>query len=426
MSDKEDNIGVFTSKTTITIIIIFAIIFVLQLLLYISTRFLFIGDKSNATLITNLNNKDNDKYNELSEIYLFCSYMPFKKIFCGIDDAGMAEKEEHATEITRILDILEKKKNFIVEHYEGIKANSDNLINKNKEEREKREFEEEQRLKTEAGKDGRYNANSRFLWITSFFKAVYLFMTFCKDIVFGLGGFIMTIFSALLKNKVVMGFLIIVIIIIILLSMFKPKSSKKEEAANTTAGISNVGLSPTALYNELLDTYKYYNTMVKDLNTNMDILGTSTADELNENDEEYDETTTRKILAGKRYDNLSYINLSSLETAIQTQIKKIYNIDNIDIEADKYYNIYLPSEKFNIKQDDISWKISNKDNNEKKWGIDCKMIGATGKQGSSAIDIDAFISNEGKCIINEAELKKADRPADEPPVPSIYKTEYIK
>ena len=110
MSDKEDNIGVFTSKTTITIIIIFAIIFVLQLLLYISTRFLFIGDKSNATLITNLNNKDNDKYNELSEIYLFCSYMPFKKIFCGIDDAGMAEKEEHATEITRILDILEKKK----------------------------------------------------------------------------------------------------------------------------------------------------------------------------------------------------------------------------------------------------------------------------------------------------------------------------
>lgn len=420
MSDKEDNIGVFTSKTTITIIIIFAIIFVLQLLLYISTRFLFIGDKNNATLITNLKDKGIDKYNELSEIYLFCSYMPFKKIFCIDDDDG---KEEHAAEITSILRILYDRKKKIDEKYEKIKANSEILINKKKEEREKQEFEEEQRLKTEAGKDGRYNANSRFLWITSFFKAVYLFMTFCKDIVFGLGGFIMPIFTALLKNKVVMGFLIIVITIIILLSMFKPKSSKKEEAANTTAGISNVGLSPTALYNELLDTYKYYNTMVKDLNTNMNILGTSTADELNENDEEYDETTTRKILAGKRYDNLSYINLSSLETTIQTQIKNIYNID---IEADKYYNIYLPSEKFNIKQSDISWKISNKDNNEKKWGIDCRLIGATGKQGSGSSAIDAFISNEGKCIINEAELKKADRPADEPPVPSIYKTEYIK
>ena len=126
----EDNMNKFAGNTIIIILIIFVIIFGLPLILYSLSKFLFIGKKDNDTLIDDLKNKDIDKYNELSEIYLFCSYMPFKKIFCGIDEAGMAEKAEHATEITSILGILENKKNFIVQHYEGIKANSDNLINK--------------------------------------------------------------------------------------------------------------------------------------------------------------------------------------------------------------------------------------------------------------------------------------------------------
>jgi hypothetical protein len=155
--------------------------------------------------------------------------------------------------------------------------------------------------------------------------------------------------------------------------------------------------------------------MVK--NVNVDFLGTTTETEVNVDDEDYDETLYRKIRGGKRYDNLSYIQLSSLDEAIKTEIKKIYNIE---IDTDKYYNIYLPSEKFNIDQTLVKWKTSNNANNEKIWDIDCEAIG---KQGST---IDAFISNEGKCIINEAELKKADRLKDEDPLPTIYKTEYIK
>jgi hypothetical protein len=156
--------------------------------------------------------------------------------------------------------------------------------------------------------------------------------------------------------------------------------------------------------------------MVK--NVNVDFLGTTTETEVNVDDEDYDETLYRKIRGGKRYDNLSYIQLSSLDPTIQTQIKTIYNIE---IDADKYYNIYLPSEKFSILQADIKWKTSNNANNEKIWDIDCENIG---KQGSTSIP--AFISNEGKCIINEAELKKADRPQGAPEPPTIYKTEYIK
>jgi hypothetical protein len=159
--------------------------------------------------------------------------------------------------------------------------------------------------------------------------------------------------------------------------------------------------------------------MVK--NVNVDFLGTSTETEINEDDEDYDETLYRKIRGGKRYDNLSYINLSSLGDDIITQINLI---DGIKIDktgdADKYYNIYLPSEKFSILQTDIKWKTSNNANNEKIWDIDCEKIG---NQGST---IPAFISNEGKCIINEAELKKADRPPSDPVLPTIYKTEYIK
>ena len=156
--------------------------------------------------------------------------------------------------------------------------------------------------------------------------------------------------------------------------------------------------------------------MVK--NVNVDFLGTSTETEVNVDDEDYDETLYRKITGGKRYDNLSYIQLSSLDEPIQTEIKKIYNID---IDTDKYYNIYLPSEKFNILQSDIEWKTSNNANNEKIWDIDCEAIGTQGSK-----KINAFISNEGKCIINEAELKKADKPLNAPEVPTIYKTEYIK
>lgn len=406
-------------NTFVTIIIIFAIIFALPLILYIYERFL--GKKNNDALIDDLRNKDIDRYNELSDIYLFCSYTPIQKLFlCKGETTGEQEQRTHYEEIDRILDILQGKKSRIVADYTRIKTLSDGFINDNKVSRIKREFEEEQRLKKEAGENGRFYSNQFLRWIISIGSGLYNFLSLFIKIALGLGGFVVSICAALAKNRVVTGFLIIVLIIIIALSVSKgsskSSSNSKDGKDNNGASSSNIGLSPTAIYNDLLDTYKYYSTMVK--NVNVDFLGTSTETEVNVDDEDYDETLYRKITGGKRYDNLSYIQLSSLDEPIQTEIKKIYNIE---IDTDKYYNIYLPSEKFNILQSDIEWKTSNNANNEKIWDIDCEAIGTQGSK-----KINAFISNEGKCIINEAELKKADKPLNAPEVPTIYKTEYIK
>jgi hypothetical protein len=415
---EDDDMGKFFVNTLIIFIIIFLMIFGLPLGLY---AYKLISDRSdNEALIENLKNKEIDKYNELSDIFLFCNYMPIKKLFiCGGGNNDENEKNlRHNKEITSILEILQGKKGKIENEYTKIKELSDTLINDNRVSRIKREFEEEQRLKKEAGEDGRFYNNQRFLWITSIMSGLNNIVRLTKDLVLGFGGFALTFISALAKNKVVMGFLIIVFVIIIALSLTKP-ASKSKDGKNNGATSSNVGLSPTAIYNDILDTYKYYTEMVK--NVNVDFLGTSTATEVNEDDEDYDETLYRKIRGGKRYDNLSYINLSSLSDDI---IKEINLIDGIKIDktgdADKYYNIYLPSEKFDISKDDIKWKTSNNANNEKIWDIDCEKIG---NQGST---IPAFISNEGKCIINEAELKKEDRLKDEDSLPTIYKTEYIK
>lgn len=405
-------------NTFVTIIIIFAIIFALPLILYIYEKFF---GKDNTTLIDDLRNKDIDRYNELSDIYLFCSYTPIQKLFlCKGETTGEQEQRTHYEEIGRILDILQGKKSRIVADYTRIKTLSDGFINDNKVSRIKREFEEEQRLKKEAGENGRFYSNQFLRWIISIGSGLYNFLSLFIKIALGLGGFVVSISAALAKNKVVTGFLIIVLIIVIALSVSKgsskSSSNSKDGKDNNGASSSNIGLSPTAIYNDLLDTYKYYSTMVK--NVNVDFLGTSTETEVNVDDEDYDETLYRKITGGKRYDNLSYIQLSSLDQTIQTEIKKIYKIE---IDTDKYYNIYLPSEKFNILQSDIEWKTSNNANNEKIWDIDCEAIG---NQGSK--NINAFISNEGKCIINEAELKEADKLPDAPEVPTIYKTEYIK
>jgi hypothetical protein len=417
MSAEGDDMGKFFVNTLIIFIIIFLMIFGLPLGLY-AYKALDSRSKDNTALIENLKNKEIDKYNELSDIFLFCAYMPIKKFFLCGDGNSDGNSEEitknitHNTEIENILEILKEKQSKIDTDYTRIKTLSDTFINDNKVSRIKREFEEEQRLKKEAGEDGRHNSSQLLKWINSAGSAIHNFL----KLVFMLFGFIVSISSALAKNKVVTGFLIIVLVIIIALSLTKPASKSKDGKDNKGAISSNVGLSPTAIYNDILDTYKHYSEMVK--NVNVDFLGTTTETEVNEDDEDYDETLYRKIRGGKRYDNLSYIQLSSLDPSIQTEIKKIYKIE---IDADKYYNIYLPSEKFSIAQADIKWKTSNNANNEKIWDIDCEAIG---NQGST--QIHAFISNEGKCIINEAELKKADKSQGAPEPPTIYKTEYIK
>jgi hypothetical protein len=107
-----------------------------------------------------------------------------------------------------------------------------------------------------------------------------------------------------------------------------------------------------------------------------------------------------------------------------------------NVETGKYYNIYLPEEKFvNNNEPEtetvIKWKVSaanNKNNNEKKWNIDCEAIDSvTVKNGDVYTDIPVFISNADKCIINETELNNNLFTSKNTDIKdTIYKTEYIK
>jgi hypothetical protein len=109
-----DDMGKFFLNILIIFIIIFLMIFGLPLGLYAYKLISSWGKKNNA-LIENLKHKEIDKYNELSDIFLFCNYMPIKKLFiCGENNSDETEKkQQHNDEITNILEILKDKKGKI-------------------------------------------------------------------------------------------------------------------------------------------------------------------------------------------------------------------------------------------------------------------------------------------------------------------------
>ena len=134
----------------------------------------------------------------------------------------------------------------------------------------------------------------------------------------------------------------------------------------------------------------------------------------------------RPQLNGKRYDNLSYFDLKKF---------KIDNINdgNQDIrtEENKYYNVYLPSEKFKdvdngVEVNKLPWNIYASSKTEKIWKLDCETIDYIVKDGAKK---SAFITDGDKCKINEVGLRDADLSGisgDDDILSTIYTTEYIK
>jgi hypothetical protein len=407
----------------------------------------------------NRNYELNMKYNTLQDMYLFCTYIPSKRNKSCIND-GSEEGVAIAIDNMNIKKIIKKimniKKGYENE-YEQIKISSYTKIEENKKIREANEEKEKLLKEAQESKDRLFNKgengkNTRFawtslrIWIQSFLSALnIIFNNFLniaklsKDI----GGILVpifsTIFGALLKNKVVMGFLIIVGLIVFLLYSFKPKSSNTGRGGSGS-GFGNPNLtssstySPYAIYIDVVDSYSYYKKMMSDFSNNMsESLGKN--DEGNQNDgidddsifkrELHDPTKTRG-----RYDNISNINL------VEVGITKIPGLDKFEAVQDKHYNVYLPSEKFDIDGDVIKWK--HDDNNvenkgEIKWKIDCSKIDTLMKSGVDA-QISAFITNKDdntKCDINVRGLNKIQNEIDgnsnsNDDETTIYTTEGIK
>ena len=438
-------------NTIIAIIIILLIIYGIPSIVYfiISFRKGPDGRKVEA-LLQKFKNKENDlnmDYNSLDdEYFLFCTYMPIKKLVLCDNGGNVQMREDNKRDYERATAIFEKInsiKNFCEEQYETIKNKSDIKIYENKRIREEQEHQEELLRKKEEGENSRYDSTSRREWIKNIFTAIYssislaiTTLTNVSQIAVKIGAIFGQLGKALLGNYVVMGFLILIFCILVVLSVLKYRSidtTTKGGGDNYKAN-NGISFSPFSIYNDLLDTYSYYSKFANNFNvfdSAKNMLGNSN----DENNGYEDDTNTidRVQLYGGKYDNLSYIKLNNLGINDINDGSK----NNIKTEKDKYYNIYLPSEKFKDLNEQepislLSWNIYESSKKEKIWKLDCESIDTIKAEGKAADGKPAFITDGDKCIINSArfntlELNQNDASATDSDTPStIFTTEYIK
>jgi hypothetical protein len=383
----------------------------------------------------------NMNYNSLSDEYLlFCTYMPIKKlVFCN-DGNNKEIKHQNLMDlknVKRIFDKIIKIKEYCDSEYKKIKAESDELIYKNKEDREKREHDEDLLIKKEAGENSRFDSTSRREWIKNILSGIFNFIKLSiatgidlSKILVSIGAIFGQLGKALLGNYVVMGFLILIFCILVILSLLKYRSIDTTTGGGGGGGNykSNDGISfsPFSIYNDLLDTYSYYSKIANNLSDYTNNIIGNNNNGIN-GDEDNDDTIDREQLYGGKYDNLSYIKLNNLK--INNIFDGSKNI--IKTEKDKYYNIYLPSEKFKDtdtidtgKTGLLPWNIYENSKKEKIWELDCESIDTILENGKPA-----FITDDDKCIINKIGLNQViaqHQDIDTDTLSTIFTTEYIK
>ena len=384
-------------------------------------------------------------YNSLyRDIYLFTNFIPIRKlVLCdGTNNDDNELQKNYRNNVKKIFEKLKEIKKFCDHEYETIKNNSDKQISISKRLREDQEHDIELLIMKEAGANSRHNSTSTREWIINFISGIFNTLKFSSTFILSLftffldvfksgTGIIMPIVSAILKNKVITGFLILIFIIVIVLYGIKSASDgNNSNSRGVNRSDNQNGFSPYAVYHELLDTYKYYTRMANNFNLN-DYTGSLLGNNVEESSgyygtEEDGNNIKRSQLDGKRYDNLSYFDLKTLKIDILNDGNK-----DIETEKNKYYNVYLPSEKFKdvdngVEVNKLPWNISASSKTEKIWKLDCETIDYIVKDGAKK---PAFISDGDKCKINEVGLRDADVSGisgDDDILATIYTTEYIK
>jgi hypothetical protein len=369
------------------------------------------------------------QYGILKDILLLSTYIPSKHPeFCEDELLAVAKEERifielRKDEIKKIISKIKEIKQCYEKDYKNIQKESYDKVEQNLKIREAREEKDRLLKEAEAGKDSRHNSTSTRLWIQNVGSAIQTTFVnilnvaiFAKDILISP----VPLFKAIFQNKVIMGFLIIVSLIILMLYSLKPSSSNNKNGGNAKTNSMST-FSPYTIYIDVIDSYKHYSKMAKDLSNTMS--NTLSNNEEGKDQEIIDDTIyDRELHDSKkkkgRYDNLSYINLG--EIGITTQ--------EFTIEKDKYYNINLPSSKFKITKPDIKWKTYEKDVEHKgeiKWKIDCEKIDTVKDDTSPAFITDT--DDDNKCIINVRGFdNKKKSSADNEEDTTVYSTEEIK
>jgi hypothetical protein len=439
-------------NTIIAIIIILLIVYGIPSIVYLIISIIKGKDgRKVETLLENFkinsDNKNTMIYNSLNnEYFLFCTYMPIKKlVFCdnGRNKKMLEENDRDLKIVTEIFEIIKGIKKFCDNEYDRIKEKSDEKISENKAAREEREHQEELERKKEEAENSRHDSTSRLEWIKNIFSAIYssisltiTTLTNVTQIAVKIAAIFGRIVDALAKNYVVTGFIILIFIIMVVLSWLKYSSvdTTTKEGGDNYKPNNGFSFSPFSIYYDMLDTYSYYSKIANNFNVSdytANMIGISNDENNGVGDD--DDTTYRDQLYGGKYDNLSYIKLNNLEIININDGSK----DNIKTEKDIYYNIYLPSEKFKDLNEpppisSLSWNVYETSKKEKIWKLDCESIDTIKADGNPANGKPAFITKGEKCIINSVGfntlgLNKNDASTTDSDTPSIrFTTEYIK
>ncbi len=430
---EEEQYADFAIKILVFIIIILLIISAAPLLLgYLGMIFMrkdYIGnDYPLLKRFTEKAIKLDMKYNEFDDFYLFCSYIPYKKLRICDDNDTEAKKLDnlYLYKVNEIKNQINNIKKFCDEDYNKIKSDAEEAIAVNKANRINREHGENMIGMKESGKNTRAAWKSNLEWakrISSWLHSFIEFVFRVWDYLIKFINMFIPVIKAIMSNQVITGYMVIIITIYLIFYFIKKAvDPPKEEVVEEEDVVEEGFLS--SMYREYLDTLSYYNKLMKNVRIKDYTGGVLGKTGENEDGEEDDTVIGRPMAGGKLYDNLSYIVLEGLLSKTEET-----ELLGTNLETGKYYNVYLPEEKYKNDSDPkiesiIKWKVSaanNKNNNEKKWKLDCESIDTIGITNKPA-----FISSDNKCIINEDGLNDSFKIADTDIMATIYKTEFIK
>lgn len=400
---------------------------------------------SNEALIKiyNISSQDHDTFNTLEEIYLFCSYIPIRRVrVCGDKDLETTQLyNEHLNEVYNVKKILTDLYEKCKIGGEKSKRDAAEAIEREREKRELREHEEKLANQKEAGEDNRLGRTLFLGWFTLFISCILPVITnigkaFTWACEFGLKiiHIITPLIVALFSNRVFVGFIILVFIISIIFGLLRPKDKKKgikRRISGEKEEDDPFGLK--ALYEEIMDTYNYYKDMINNFKLSSMTGGLLQTGEENADNEDDSNglVINRKTINGKSYDNLSYVMLSDVFT--DNEIEAYFG-KGTKIDRGKYYNIYLPNEKFKTNMNAIDWKVSDAaKKNEKVWRIDCEKLDTLNNKKIDGVAvtptspaIPAFIKEGNKCVINKSGLDKINKPPPNVDEVIQFKTEFIR
>jgi hypothetical protein len=413
MAEGDDS---FALNTLITILIATAIIICPPFVTYIVSWLSIHAD--DQTLIGNYigESKDLTKYNTLTEMYLFSSYVPYKNVKGCSDKTGNKSYAEYISRASQIINNLNATAEKTDIKANAIKNEAEEKRYETKKEREKREQEDKVASEKEGGINSRHADEIRFKYLNLIVNTVTSgFSKFINnswkfaDLVIKITEVVVKTFGPILKalaaNKVVMGFIILVFCIYWLLSLLK-KDKAPQENANKIGGMPVLsGFSLSYIYDDIMDTYNHYKDMANSFSMSSytgDLFKTEDGIEV---EEEEDDTIIPRIkLDGGQYDNREYINIR--EIFGNEDVTGYFG--NVPIEEGKYYNIYLPDERFKEAQPAYQkWKhvdAKNKNAGERVWALNCEEIDTIKNADGVDLKIPAFISVKDKCVINKSKL----------------------